>query len=576
MSRRAAGAPPRKPAVCAPKAHRQDVNDTLGAKELHPEQPETGQPRMAHPPAVSASKTLSSKDQSCGGHPSADQAHRSPSPEGQSPEGHSPDAQPRGGTLREGFTTGSAAAAAARAATLFALTGVVPQSVDIPLPPPHQGARLTIAIADAADDGLGVRAGVVKDGGDDPDATHGARIEAHVTLDPAFSGVGPHVLIGGGKGVGTVTLPGLPVAVGQAAINPGPMAQIRQSVLEVLPEDFKGIALVVIEAPEGEAMARHTLNPRLGIIGGISILGTGGIVRPYSHGAWAECVRRSLDVARAAGHACAVLTTGRRSERFFQERFPFTPDVCLAQAADFFAQSMQDAARRGFTCVVWAVFFGKLVKQAQGFASTHAREVELDFALLAEWAREAGADEAQASAVAQANTAAQALALLPGAVAARLTALLVTQAKAAARRHITAAQAGQGAGADLSGGDLSREDLSGSDSSDRVSAERAAGSAVAENAATGAGSSCAAGGSGARSALPAAERAEANAESAAQDGLHPAQVGRSGAVAEVGAATTLDVRYVVFGLEGGVLYEDDVPEALFSPVFPLHPGAGSR
>jgi len=362
-------------------------------------------------PDVLASKALSSKDQSCGGHSFADQAHTSPSPEGHShegqphgvhplegqpstgrrrpvqppesysPEGHSFNAQPHGGTLREGFTTGSAAAAAARAATLFALSGVVPQTVDIPLPPPHQGARLTIAIADAADDGLGVRAGVVKDGGDDPDATHGARIEAHVTLDPAFSGVGPHVLIGGGRGVGTVTLPGLPVAVGQAAINPGPLAQIRQSVLEVLPEDFKGIALVFIEAPEGEAIARHTLNPRLGITGGISILGTGGIVRPYSHGAWAECVRRSLDVARAAGHACTVLTTGRRSERFFQERFPFTPDVCLAQAADFFAQSMQDAARRGFTCVVWAVFFGKLVKQAQGFASTHAREVELDFAL---------------------------------------------------------------------------------------------------------------------------------------------------------------------------------------------------
>jgi cobalt-precorrin-5B (C1)-methyltransferase len=340
-----------------------------------------------------------------------------------------------GQRLREGFTTGSAAAAAARAATLYALTGEAPQRVDIALPPPHEGGRLSIAIADVADDGLGVRAGVVKDGGDDPDATHGARIEAHVTLDPAFSGVGPHVLIGGGRGVGMATLPGLPVKVGQAAINPGPLAQIRQSVLEVLPEDFKGIALVVIEVPEGEAIARHTLNPRLGITGGISILGTGGIVRPYSHGAWAECVRRSLDVARAAGHACVVLTTGRRSERFFQERFSFTPDVCLVQAADFFAESLQDAATRGFSCVVWAVFFGKLVKQAQGFASTHAREATLDFALLADWAREAGAVDASVAAIRQANTAAQALALLPEAVASRLTALLTARAKDAARLH---------------------------------------------------------------------------------------------------------------------------------------------
>lgn len=344
----------------------------------------------------------------------------------------------RDGALREGFTTGSAAAAAARAATLFALTGEAPATVDIPLPPPHPAdqGRLVIPIAHVADDGMGVRAAVVKDAGDDPDATHGARIEAHVILDPAFSGVGPHVLIGGGAGVGRVTLPGLPVAVGQAAINPGPLEQIRASVLEVLPDDFKGIALVVIEVPAGEEIAKHTLNPRLGVTGGISILGTGGVVRPYSHGAWAECVCRSLDVARAAGHTCAVMTTGRRSERFFQERHPFAPDVCLVQAADFFAHSLRAAAERGFTALVWAVFFGKLVKQAQGFESTHAREAELNFALLARWAGQAGADEAARAAIAGANTAAQALALLPGDVAGRLTALLVERAKAAAATHL--------------------------------------------------------------------------------------------------------------------------------------------
>ncbi len=340
--------------------------------------------------------------------------------------------------LREGFTTGSAAAAAARAATLFALTGEAPARVDIPLPPPHpaEQGRLSIAIAHVADDGMGVRAAVVKDAGDDPDATHGARVEAHVILDPAFSGVGPHVLIGGGVGVGRVTLPGLPVAVGQAAINPGPLEQIRASVLEVLPDYFKGIALVVIEVPGGEEIARHTLNPRLGVTGGISILGTGGIVRPYSHGAWAECVARSLDVARAAGHACAVMTTGRRSERLFQERHPFAPDICLVQAADFFAHGLRAAAQRGFETVVWAVFFGKLVKQAQGFENTHAREAELDFALLARWAGEAGADAAARAAITGANTAAQALALLPPAAARRLAALLVERAKAAASAHL--------------------------------------------------------------------------------------------------------------------------------------------
>ncbi|MHC1751151.1 cobalt-precorrin-5B (C(1))-methyltransferase CbiD [Humidesulfovibrio sp.] len=409
--------------------------------------------------------------------------------------------------LREGFTTGSAAAAAARAATIYALTAEAPEFVDIPLPPPHPADqnRLRIAIAHVADDGMGVRAAVVKDAGDDPDATHGARIEAHVILDPAFSGVGPHVLIGGGVGVGRVTLPGLPVAVGQAAINPGPLEQIRQSVLEVLPDYFKGIALVVVEVPGGEDIARHTLNPRLGITGGISILGTGGVVRPYSHGAWAECVRRSLDVARAAGHGAVVMTTGRRSERFFQERYANAPDICLVQAADFYALSLRSAAERGFGCVVWAVFFGKLVKQAQGFENTHAREAELDFALLARWAGEAGADEAACAAILGANTAAQVLALLSGdsagAVAGRLTALLVGRAKTAAARHLDGHMAGHLAG---------------------------------------------------------------------QVGGHSG--GHSGGQ----ASASLDVRYVVFGLDGGCLYADDISPALFSPAPPLHLGRASR
>lgn len=395
-------------------------------------------------------------------------------------EGHLREGHLREGHLREGFTTGSAAAAAARAATLFALTGVVPQAVDIPLPPPHpsDAGRLTIPIAAVFNEDLGVRAAVIKDGGDDPDATHGARIEAHVTLDPAYSGVGPHVLIGGGAGVGRVTLPGLPVAVGQAAINPGPEAQIRAAVLEVLPDYFKGIALVFIEAPEGEAIAKRTLNPRLGILGGISILGTGGIVRPYSHEAWAACIDAALDVARAAGQGAVALTTGRRSERLLQERQPFVPDVCLIQAADFFAHALHAAAARGFREVVWAVFPGKLVKQAQGFANTHARQAELDFALLAGWAREAGADEGTVAAVACANTAAQALALAGQGEAGRaLLKLLVARARKAAQGF-----AGPG----------------------------------------------------------------------------------------------VNVRYVVFDLTGACLHADPVPESIFAPAAPLHPGAGSR
>lgn len=358
------------------------------------------------------------------------------------------DAPPNEGKpgLREGFTTGSSAAAAAKAATVFALTGEVLAVVDIPLPvhavkaasghaPASASAgRLAIPVEAVHDDGMSVRAAVIKDGGDDPDATHGARIEAVVTLDPAFSGVGPHVLIDGATGVGRVTLPGLPVPVGKAAINPGPEGQIRAAVLEALPEDFKGIVLVFIEVPEGEAIARHTLNPRLGIVGGISILGTGGIVRPYSHAAWAAAVSQSLDVARAQGHTACACTTGRRTERFFLARNTAVPELCCIQAADHYAHALREAQAKGFRTLVWAVFFGKLVKQAQGFASTHAREAELDFTLLAAWAREAGADEATAQAIAGANTAMQAHALLEHApeVRARLTEGLVRRAKAAA------------------------------------------------------------------------------------------------------------------------------------------------
>ena len=338
------------------------------------------------------------------------------------------------GPLREGFTTGSAAAAAAKAATIFALTGDIPASVDIPVP--NGERRLSSAIEPVADDGRSGRAAVIKDGGDDPDATHGARIEAVVTVDPAFSAVGPHVLIDGGPGVGRATLPGLPVAVGKATINPGPEKQIRASVLEALPEGFTGIVLVFIEVPEGEKIARHTLNPRLGIVGGISILGTGGIVRPYSHEAWAAAVSQSLDVARAQGHAFCALTTGRRSERLFLTRNPQVPEVCCIQAADHFAHALREAKAKGFACVAWAVFFGKLVKQAQGQESTHAREAATDFALLAELAKEAGADAKTCADIAGANTAAHALELVALAgdagVRARLTELLVARAKAAA------------------------------------------------------------------------------------------------------------------------------------------------
>jgi cobalt-precorrin-5B (C1)-methyltransferase len=289
----------------------------------------------------------------------------------------------------------------------FLLTGERPETVDVPLPP---GGVLAVPVKRIEPGDGGVRVTVVKDGGDDPDVTHGHDIRAVVRLEPGQA-VPPAVRLDGGKGVGRVTLPGLPVAVGEPAINPEPRKQIEAAVRRAA-GGFAGRILVTIEVPDGETIARATMNPRLGIVGGISILGTQGIVKPYSHDSWKATIEEGLSVARAQGLDRVVFTTGRRSERFYLERHPDTPETALIQAADFFEFAMRVAAEHGFSEVVWAVFFGKLVKQAQGLAYTHARTHPVDFGLLARRCLEAGVDPARIPEVRGANTAVQALGCL--------------------------------------------------------------------------------------------------------------------------------------------------------------------
>lgn len=311
-------------------------------------------------------------------------------------------------TLREGFTTGTAAAAAAKAAALHLLTGAAPEHVDVPLP---AGGRLRIAIATCRSEGSGARATVIKDGGDDPDATHGAAVECLVVLDGLD--LRAEIDVTGGRGVGMVTRPGLPVPPGQPAINPAPRRQIADSLREALDAaDFRGSARVLVEVPDGEAIARRTLNPRLGILGGISILGTRGTVRPYSHEAWAATVSQSLDVARAAGLREACCSTGGRSERLLMALRQDLPEVAFIQAADHFAHAMAEAGRKGFTRVTWGVFFGKLVKQAQGLSQTHARNAPTDMRQLADLCKMLGTPAAGVDSVANANTAMHALDIL--------------------------------------------------------------------------------------------------------------------------------------------------------------------
>jgi len=311
-------------------------------------------------------------------------------------------------SLREGFTTGSAAAAGAKAGILY-LAGQGPvREVDIPLP---VGGRLTIPISEAAANGNGYSVTVVKDAGDDPDVTNKAGIKSIVHLLP--EGDHGHIVICGGKGVGKVTRPGLPVPVGESAINPVPRQQIRESVLEGLKTTgLKSAVSVTIEVENGEKIAKKTLNPRLGILGGISILGTRGTVKPFSNKAYKDTITMSMDVARAAGLSTIALSTGGKSERFLKERRPDLPETAFIQVADFFSFSLKEAVKKGFSDILYSCFFGKLVKMAQGYPYTHARKSRIDFGKLSGWCLSMGMKREKARAITTANTARETLSII--------------------------------------------------------------------------------------------------------------------------------------------------------------------
>jgi cobalt-precorrin-5B (C1)-methyltransferase len=347
----------------------------------------------------------------------------------------------RKGPLRRGFSTGTAATAAAVAALRFGITGVCPQVVAVRLP---GNLYLGVRIKDCRWAGPWGQASVIKDGGDDPDVTHRAELIATVSWRVASSSPGG-LRLAAGEGVGVVTKPGLPVAIGEPAINPAPRAMLRQNLAEewqrlgpvacaktggeAVPANaprssvwlpFEGshnslrrlLLEVEIQVPKGTELARHTLNPRLGIVGGISILGTTGIVKPFSHEAYEETIDAGLKVAAANGCLNVVLSTGGKSERFARSLLGGWREESFVQVADFFAFAVRAAAAKGFSTIVHSAFFGKVVKMAQGHAYTHAHRSAMDLQPLAELARQCGHGEALADALAAANTARQALELL--------------------------------------------------------------------------------------------------------------------------------------------------------------------
>jgi cobalt-precorrin-5B (C1)-methyltransferase len=306
--------------------------------------------------------------------------------------------------LRYGWTTGACATASTAAAYTALLTGEFPDPVEILLP---KGHRPAFALARELLHGDAATAGVVKDAGDDPDVTHGALISA--TVRHAQPGHG--VVFRAGSGVGTITKPGLPLPVGEPAINPVPRELIRGVVAEVAAaHGGTGDVVVELSVDDGEELARHTWNPRLGILGGLSILGTTGVVVPYSCSAWIDSIRRGIDVARAEGLEHVAGCTGSTSERVVTELYGLH-DEALLDMGDFAGAVLKYLRRHPVPRLTIAGGVGKLSKLADGHMDLHSRRSQVNFAALARIVRDSGGGDELAGRVEGANTALEALQL---------------------------------------------------------------------------------------------------------------------------------------------------------------------
>ncbi len=270
--------------------------------------------------------------------------------------------------LRSGFTTGSCAAAAAKAAAFALINGLCPKEIEIPFP---DGSHKTFAVhfceilTDSDGRKESATASVIKDAGDDPDVTNGAEIKATVSsghVDRASKECVPleNILLCRGQGIGIVTKPGLAVQVGQPAINPVPREMIVKAIREITAESRLTVTLSI---PNGVELAEKTLNKRLGILGGLSILGSTGIVRPISADAWTATIKASLDVAKEAGLSEVVLSTGRTSEKGAQQALNL-PEEAYAMMGDYLEFSLKEAAARNFKTVHLAGMWAKIMKAA--------------------------------------------------------------------------------------------------------------------------------------------------------------------------------------------------------------------
>ncbi|MCF8482989.1 MAG: cobalt-precorrin-5B (C(1))-methyltransferase [Rhodospirillum sp.] len=289
-------------------------------------------------------------------------------------------------TLRSGWTTGACATAAARAAFRALVTGQFPDPVTIALPrgkaPSFPLARAELANGTAT-------VGIIKDAGDDPDVTHGLEIQATLRLLQGGNGL----LFRAGEGVGTITKPGLPLPPGEPAINPGPRAQITANIqTEAASLGVGPDAEVTLSIPGGAEVAKGTLNPRLGIVGGLSVLGTTGVVVPFSCAAWIHSIHRGIDVARALGLDHLAGSTGRTSETAVQRLFSL-PEDALIDMGDFAGAVLKYLRRHPVPRFTLAGGFGKLTKLAQGHLDLHSSRSTVDMTALASALKDLGAPD---------------------------------------------------------------------------------------------------------------------------------------------------------------------------------------
>lgn len=304
---------------------------------------------------------------------------------------------------RTGYTTGSNAAAAAKAATIALLSGEWPAEVTITLPIGETAVMQPVEMELTEESAFCC---MVKDAGDDPDITHGALICARVKRQDAGG-----INLEGGTGVGRVTLPGIGLPVGDPAINIVPRQQIQENVSDAVieagkEEDFleeNGLAVEII-VPEGEQLAKNTLNAKLGILGGISILGTTGKVFAYSTASWRASVIQAVELAATNSKDVVVLTTGGRSERYGKQFFPELPDVAFVQLSVFTGAGFETAMAQGVKKGVFIGMMGKMIKTAQGHFTTHVAGNQVDFQFLAEVCQRMGGSEALVSSVKAGNT----------------------------------------------------------------------------------------------------------------------------------------------------------------------------